>query len=163
MYSKNSEYLRKLHQKVISEKKECVAGGLIINSSNKIFVQKRAMNRSLFPGCWDIAGGHVELGESIYDALEREIFEETGWRLYKIIDLIWQFDWETNSGNKIKRVREFDFLVKVKGDLDHPIIEKNKFSEFRWIDRTQLEILKENRTENDTAIYQMIKKAFEVL
>jgi 8-oxo-dGTP pyrophosphatase MutT (NUDIX family) len=36
------------------------------------------------PGTWDVAGGHVEPGETPQQALAREIEEETGWRLRRI-------------------------------------------------------------------------------
>lgn len=130
-FTSDSKYLYELLQCTINEGRECVAGGLIINNENKIFVQKRYADRKLFPGCWDIAGGHVDPGESIYETLEREIFEETGWRLDKIIDLIYQFDWEAGNNGVIIKKREFDFIVTVMGDLNNPILERNKFSEFR--------------------------------
>jgi 8-oxo-dGTP pyrophosphatase MutT (NUDIX family) len=44
-------------------------------------VHRRSWDRRTFPGCWDIVGGHVEAGEDLLTALNREVEEETGWQL----------------------------------------------------------------------------------
>ena len=56
-----------------AEGKFCVVGALIRNAQGRVFVQKRAPDRRLFPSCWDVVGGHVEANEGLYDALAREI------------------------------------------------------------------------------------------
>ncbi|MFC8197917.1 NUDIX hydrolase [Streptomyces sp. NPDC057298] len=56
-------------------------GAVILNRAGEAFAQKRSPDRRLFPDTWDIVGGHVEAGESILEALAREVEEETGWRL----------------------------------------------------------------------------------
>ena len=61
-----------------------VVGALIKDNRNRVYVHRRAVDRRLFPGIWDIVGGHVEPGESAQEALAREIGEETGWRLRRI-------------------------------------------------------------------------------
>lgn len=51
----------------------------IFNTQGKIFLQKRAPNKDLYPGFWDTAvGGHVVSGEDIASALARETKEELG-------------------------------------------------------------------------------------
>lgn len=51
----------------------------ILNSEGKLFLQKRAYNKDLYPGFWDTAvGGHVMSGETIEHALRREAEEELG-------------------------------------------------------------------------------------
>lgn len=35
----------------------------------------------LYPGCWAVFGGHLEVGESPFDAVIREIWEEIGFKL----------------------------------------------------------------------------------
>ena len=63
------------------DQRQCVVGALIPDGRGHLFVHRRGWQRRLLPGCWDIVGGHVEADENPLAALEREIAEETGWRL----------------------------------------------------------------------------------
>jgi 8-oxo-dGTP diphosphatase len=140
-----------------NEGRECVIGAVILNAQGRAFVQKRSQERRLFPGCWDIVGGHVEPGETLYEGLHREIAEETGWQLAHVVAILGQFDWAVDQ----KARRELDVLVEVEGNLDDPQLEWSKHSEFRWINLDEIEILKENRTPDDTLIYEVVKKGLE--
>jgi mutator protein MutT len=135
----------------------CVVGGLIVNETGRLFVQKRATHRGPFPGAWDVAGGHVEQGETLRQALAREIAEETGWRLSRMVQLLDAFDWEQGT----EAVREFDFVVEVDGDLDRPQIEAEKFSEYRWIGLADLDVLAENRPPEDRVVLNLARRALE--
>jgi 8-oxo-dGTP pyrophosphatase MutT (NUDIX family) len=68
----------------MDSKKQLVASALILDGLGRIFVQQRTPTRRLFPGCWDLVGGHVEENEDVISALRREIREETGWTLRTI-------------------------------------------------------------------------------
>lgn len=136
---------------------ECVVGGVIMNSRQQAFIQKRAPDRRLFPNSWDIVGGHVEPGETLYAALAREIKEETGWQLTAICDLIHCFDWESEEDGKRICKREFDFIVEVHGNLTHPQIEWDKFTEFCWVDVIELEKLQQHSTNQ--AMLDLVHKA----
>ena len=51
----------------------------VINSQERIFLQKRSLTKQIQPGKWDTAvGGHVQSGEGIESALKREAEEELG-------------------------------------------------------------------------------------
>ncbi len=51
----------------------------VFNTAGKIFLQKRADNKDIQPGKWDTSvGGHVDLGETTEEALQREVCEELG-------------------------------------------------------------------------------------
>ena len=138
--------------------KQCLVGAIILNEQRKVFVQKRSLTRKLWPGCWDVAGGHVEPGETFEAALRREIREETGWEIAHLREIVAVFDGETEEG----KTCELDFLVEVAGDLEHPQIEWAKNSEFRWLDLTEIEILRESRKEADVFIYELVKKGLEM-
>jgi len=49
----------------------------ILNSQGELLLQKRAETKDIQPGKWDTAvGGHVDFGETITEALSREVQEE---------------------------------------------------------------------------------------
>jgi 8-oxo-dGTP diphosphatase len=55
-----------------------LADCVILTQDNKILMQQRPKNWRTYPGALNIFGGHVEDGESIMQALTRELHEETG-------------------------------------------------------------------------------------
>ena len=67
---------------------ECHSGSMLLhpvvhlhvfNSEGQLYLQKRPDWKDIQPGKWDTAvGGHVDLGESIQQALRREVQEELG-------------------------------------------------------------------------------------
>jgi 8-oxo-dGTP pyrophosphatase MutT (NUDIX family) len=116
-------------QRVADEPLRC-AGALIFDDDGRVFVQRRAGDRRLFPGSWDIVGGHVEPGETVTQALRREIAEETGWRLTYVLANLGPIRYVGDDGKE--RVEE-DFLVRVDGDLLRPKLEGGKHTEYRWI------------------------------
>jgi isopentenyl-diphosphate delta-isomerase type 1 len=51
----------------------------VFNKKGEIFLQKRSRNKDIQPGKWDTSvGGHVDYGETIEEALFREVREELG-------------------------------------------------------------------------------------
>jgi 8-oxo-dGTP diphosphatase len=53
-------------------------GALFIGEDGKILLGLRAPSKKVWPSHWDTIGGRVEPGESLDDALVREVQEEVG-------------------------------------------------------------------------------------
>jgi 8-oxo-dGTP diphosphatase len=53
------------------------AGGLLVRR-DQVLLAKRSSERPLYPGVWDLVGGHCEAGEAPRDTLIREVQEEIG-------------------------------------------------------------------------------------
>jgi 8-oxo-dGTP diphosphatase len=142
------------------EGRGCIVGGLIVDSHDRLFVYQRSFQRRLFPGCWDIPGGHVEPGESLAEALAREVYEETGWTLERIIRVVEVFDYEVlDSAGELVTRRVFDFLIEVVGDLERPLLEPGEAIRFLWVGDADLELLKENRDPGDETMIRLVHKA----
>ena len=58
---------------------------------------------------------------------------------------------------------ERQFIVDVDGDLQMPVLEAGKVSGWMWVDRTNIETLRENREPGDQLIYDSILEALDVL
>ena len=51
----------------------------VFNSRGELYLQRRPLWKDIQPGRWDTAvGGHVDYGESVEEALRREVREELG-------------------------------------------------------------------------------------
>jgi RimJ/RimL family protein N-acetyltransferase len=132
----------------------CV-GAFVRDDRNRVFVHRRSPDRRLFPGIWDIVGGHLETGETAEQALAREITEETGWRLRRIEAQIADWEWEFKGEVR----REVDYLVEVDGDLSAPRLEVGKHDAYDWVGLENLELMMEGRTDGDRRLRDLVAKA----
>ena len=74
-------------------RKECHSGSRLLhpvvhlhvfNRQGDIYLQKRSIHKFIQPGKWDTAvGGHQDYGESVEEALRREVQEELGFTDYE--------------------------------------------------------------------------------
>jgi len=54
-----------------------IAAAALVRDGRVLLVHRRRSRRA-YPDCWDLAGGHVEAGESPRQAVKRESLEELG-------------------------------------------------------------------------------------
>lgn len=131
-----------------------VAGAVIIDDRGNAFAQRRSATRKVFPNCWDVVGGHVEEGESMLQALAREVHEETGWTLSAVVAELGRLDWDPGDG----RTRsEIDYLIRVDGDLANPTLEEGKHTEFMWVDESKLDLLIDSRDPGEYFIREIVE------
>ncbi|GAB3211639.1 hypothetical protein GCM10027294_34800 [Marinactinospora endophytica] len=139
----------------VSGDRRWVVGAVIIDDRGRAFAQRRSPERRLFPGCWDIVGGHVEDGESVVEALAREIAEETGWRLTEVVADLGALVWTPDDG--VER-HEVDYLVRVAGDMTAPALEPGKHTEFAWVEETQIGMLVDPSDPGHTFVADLVAR-----
>ena len=87
----------------------------IINRQSKIYLQRRGMDKELYPGLWDTAvGGHVDYGELLETALYREASEELSFSAFNPIYLktyLWESSTEKELVNVFAAVGNFKIDV----------------------------------------------------
>ena len=137
-----------------------IVGAVIHDRHGRIFVQRRSADRSLFPGAWDLVGGHLEPDETILECLLREVSEETGWRVMRVVADLGTLQWTGDDG--VDR-HEIDYLVEVSGDLERPSIETDRHLDPRWVDRVEALALLDGSHPSDELVRPVIERGFAIL
>ena len=106
---------------------EVIIGPYILNDNNEVMFCRSPK----WPGQWVICGGHVEAGESLSDALKREVKEELGIEI-DVFDIV-------NVGEMIvsppefKRNAHFVFIDMLAKPKDNNFKFNNEISSCKWI------------------------------
>ena len=52
--------------------------GVIHRPDGRFLITQRVMTKAWAPGWWEVSGGAAQAGEESFDAVKREVYEETG-------------------------------------------------------------------------------------
>jgi 8-oxo-dGTP diphosphatase len=99
----------------------------IVNSNKEILILKR-QNSEVYNDLWDVPGGKLEEGDSLLEAITREIKEETGLKLEKIIAVLSSSKFQGQASDKPIIFRNI-YLVKANGD----VVISSEHVEYKWI------------------------------
>lgn len=116
-------------------RKECHSGSRllhpvvhlhVLNANGDIYLQKRSIHKFIQPGKWDTAvGGHMDYGETVEQALERETREELGFTDYEPKHL---FSYVYDSEVEREMVHTFFTITDCKSfDFDPVEVDEGRF------------------------------------
>ena len=105
---------------------EPAVGALIFNPEGKLFLMKSHK----WHGQYVIPGGHIELGETIEEALKREVKEETNLDIYDIEFLIFQEFIYDRSFWKKDHYIFFDYLCRTDSS---EVRLNDEAEEYTWV------------------------------
>lgn len=104
----------------------------IINSENKIFIQKRSPKKRLSPNVWAMTGGSVIKGENSSETIERETMEELGIKL------------NTNEAQLLKKFKAGTvwidtYFIKQDIDLTKIKMQEDEVCDVKWATYDEIE------------------------
>lgn len=126
----------------------------------EVFLPKRAPTKKFLPGVFELPGGHIDFGESLTDALHREIKEEFDMDI-AIGDCFAAFTY-LNEVKKSHSV-EIIFFAYFTGDLNNLTINPEDHSEYRWATEDEISLIAADAKANNDPEIQAIKKGFALL
>mgnify|MGYP003976956331 FL=1 len=120
----------------MEDKKHIVAVTAFIKDKDKILVVKRRNDEIAFPGKWTVPGGKVERGQTILEALKREVYEEVGLEIENWKKYLEDFTFVRPDGHNVVGA---SFLVKAKSF--NVVLDQRDFEEFKWVGVEELDSL----------------------
>jgi len=103
---------------------------VVLNSSGEVLLLKRS-KKCLNPGKWDLPGGHIDKDETINEAIQREMLEETGLKVTvgPILDAV-EFPKDHKAFKTEKRGLRYIAFVQGEEEVH---LEEAEHSESRWL------------------------------
>jgi 8-oxo-dGTP diphosphatase len=106
-----------------------------IPRGSKALVIKRSDKEVFLPGYWELPGGKVDFGETLEEAVVREIGEETGLKI-KPGKIYSSFSYITNNG--LWHVIDAMFVCSIEDNNDLVKLS-DAHSDFKWVDLAEIE------------------------
>ncbi len=128
----DEKFYNELVEKALGNQISRFVVGAVIKKGSEFLLLKRPKD-DFMGGIFELASGKVEEEEILDQALIREVLEETGLRIKKIIDYLGHFDYESKSG---KKTRQFNFIVTVEEDEEVKLTEHDSHI---WAEKEELE------------------------
>lgn len=118
----------------------------IMNEKGEVLLQKRTANKRRNPNKWAKTGGQVDSGETVEEAIFREVKEELGIEIpqsqIKVANIF-------KSDDKNKRFA-YNFIFVVNCKIDDFILQKDEVSEVKYVTIEDMELAKKNNDSNYT-------------
>ena len=123
-----------------------IVGAFIFSKDGKVLLGKNKSGGT-YKGLWTVPGGGVENGESVHDALKREMLEEIGLDISSAnlepLDLKYGESPKTiNSEIFLVKMTFHDYKVRMsQSSVDIALTDGDDFEQATWIDISELKNL----------------------
>ena len=107
--------------------------GVLLTRNNSLLLVKRKYEPDA--GYWSIPGGHLDLGEKVETAAEREGFEETGFkvRVSKLAGIIDKIMYDKNGKIEYHYVLINYFVEQIEGDRNQQPIPNSDALDAKFV------------------------------
>lgn len=133
----------------------------ILDSAGRLLVQKRSLQKELFPGRWDnSAAGHVDVGESYEQAALRELEEELGLKDVKLEKLGDYYVDVTDDWRRMKRFTR-SYKIVLHDPLPSFNLPEDEVESIKWMEVAKVKELVAKHPEQVTdGLEQVISRFF---
>ncbi|HEV2402869.1 MAG TPA: NUDIX hydrolase [Candidatus Saccharimonadales bacterium] len=135
---------KSLRQQATRDRITHLSTGIAIRRNGTLLLVRREPGDFL-GGSWELPGGGIDEGETFEQAIRRELLEETGLTVTKIVGMFAGFDYSTDVKPK---VRQFNFIVTV---APSKVTLSEEHDTYIWVTLEDLPKLKLNSAMNRCA------------
>lgn len=115
---------------------QCLATGIAVEREGKILIVVRSDEEEALQGYAELPGGAVEVGETLFQGLSRELAEETGLQCGRILRYLGSFDYRSMPTDVL--VRQFNYAVEADGDV---VLNPAEHKTYFWLQSDNLALL----------------------
>lgn len=131
---------------------------LVIRCQGKFLLVQRSKKDDIFPGYWQNMGGKVEIGETIENAICREMDEEVGLRLASTPKFLHSYSWKKDDESPTKL--GLIFLVELEGKTeDYKVKLCKELEKCGWYSIDEAKDLKTIGPDSPTGTLGQLNKA----
>lgn len=138
----------------------------IMNEKGEVLLQKRASTKQQSPNKWSICAGHIDAGETVENAIIREMEEELGIKVrISELEFINIYKEKKKFHNNTKNYNfDYMYFYKTNYKIEDYKICLEELSEVKYIPLLELEEIVKNKDENVTFSKQpYISEVIEIL
>lgn len=131
----------------------------IIENDGDVLLCRMASDRGVFPGQWALSGGGTEPGETLEEALRREICEELGDKLELVSITPWTFRDDVRIKTYADGTKEEIYMIYLIFDCvsaNREVVFNDEFQEIAWVSRDRLK----DYDLNDATRFTFTQKGF---
>lgn len=131
---------------------------IVVECQGRFLLVQRSIGDDIFPGKWQNPGGKVELGETIENALIRELKEETGIEAITTPIFLMSYSWKKDSKSPVRL--GLIFRVNLTGKIpDYKISLDPELSDFKWVSIIEAQKLDLIGKKSSTGTLAQLKQA----